>query len=66
MGILKCAYILVVLSVSPFLSAQGQDSVIIKNLYDEALSSKIAYENLRYLSEQIGPRLSGSPQVPVL
>jgi len=57
-----CARIFLALSVCSVLYVQGQDSVIIKNLYDEALSSNIAYENLRYLSERIGPRLSGSPQ----
>jgi len=44
------------------LSAQEQDSGIIKNLYEEALSSDTAYANLRHLTEKIGPRLSGSPQ----
>jgi carboxypeptidase Q len=59
---LKWTYIFLVLSVFSSLFAQDQDSVIIKNLFDEALSSNTAYENLRHLSEQIGPRLSGSPQ----
>ncbi len=40
--------------------AQNQDSVYIKRIYDEALSSGQAYENLRFLCKKIGPRLSGS------
>ena len=39
-----------------------QDSIVIKNLFEEALSSDIAYQNLQYLCEHIGPRLCGSAQ----
>lgn len=38
------------------------DSVIIRKLYSEALTSTESYEHLRYLTKQIGARLSGSPQ----
>ncbi|GAA4443877.1 M28 family peptidase [Pontibacter saemangeumensis] len=38
------------------------DSVTIRKIYDEALTSTESYENLRYLTKQIGARLSGSPQ----
>ncbi len=38
------------------------DSVVIKKLYNEALTSTESYENLRYLTKRIGARLSGSPQ----
>lgn len=38
------------------------DSVTIRKIYNEALTSTESYENLRYLSKQIGARLSGSPQ----
>ncbi|GHA72972.1 M20/M25/M40 family metallo-hydrolase [Pontibacter akesuensis] len=41
---------------------QQQDSVIIDKIYDNALTSYESYENLRYLTKQIGARLSGSPQ----
>ncbi len=34
----------------------------IKSIFDEVLSNGEAYENLRYLCKEIGPRLSGSPQ----
>jgi carboxypeptidase Q len=40
----------------------AQDSLMLRKIYDEALSTHHAYENLRYLCKQIGPRLSGSPQ----
>lgn len=42
--------------------AQEKAEAFIKNIYDEALVNKVAYENLRYLCKQIGPRLSGSRQ----
>nr|WP_036774966.1 M20/M25/M40 family metallo-hydrolase [Pontibacter actiniarum] len=40
----------------------AQDSATIKKIYDNALTSFESYENLRYLTKQIGARLSGSPQ----
>ncbi|NML64196.1 M20/M25/M40 family metallo-hydrolase [Hymenobacter sp. RP-2-7] len=36
------------------------DSLAIRKIYDEALLRGQSYENLRYLCEQIGPRLAGS------
>lgn len=38
------------------------DSVNIRRIYNEALTQGQSYENLRYLTGQIGARLSGSPQ----
>ncbi|WP_080058900.1 M28 family peptidase [Spirosoma aerolatum] len=40
--------------------AQTADSVAIRKIYDEALTHGKSYEWLRYLTKQIGPRLSGS------
>lgn len=40
--------------------AQNTDSVTIRKIYNEALSNGKSYEWLRYLTKQIGPRLSGS------
>ncbi len=40
--------------------AKAQDSLMIRKIYDEALVNGQAYDNLRYLCKQIGPRLSGS------
>ena len=39
---------------------QDSDSISIKKIADEILVKGKAYENLRYLCKQIGPRLSGS------
>ncbi|GAA4334226.1 M28 family peptidase [Mucilaginibacter gynuensis] len=41
-------------------SAQAQDSLTIRKIYDEALVNGQGYEKLRYLCKKIGPRLSGS------
>ncbi|PSR57151.1 peptidase M28 family protein [Adhaeribacter arboris] len=38
------------------------DSVFIRKIYDEALTSGQSYKNLDYLSNKIGGRLSGSPE----
>ncbi|AHJ97581.1 M28 family peptidase [Hymenobacter swuensis] len=55
----------VLLTTAP-LAATAQttttDSVAIRKIYDEALAHGQSYENLRYLTGQIGGRLSGSPQ----
>ncbi|MFM7645254.1 MAG: M20/M25/M40 family metallo-hydrolase [Sphingomonadales bacterium] len=42
------------------LAAQPSDSVFIRKLADEILLRSTAYENLRVLTKQIGPRLAGS------
>lgn len=44
------------------LFGQIEDSVFIRTIFDEALSKGQAYENLRSLCKDIGPRLSGSSQ----
>lgn len=41
--------------------AQKEDSLFIKKISDEILVNGKAYENLRYLTKQIGGRLAGSP-----
>ncbi len=43
--------------------AQKEDSIMIKKIADEILSHGKAYENLRYLTKQIGGRLAGSAQM---
>ncbi|RED92794.1 M28 family peptidase [Marinoscillum furvescens] len=44
------------------LTLTAQHEATIKQIYDYQLTQSEAYENLRYLCKQIGPRLSGSPQ----
>lgn len=39
---------------------QNEDSIQIKKISDEILTNGKAYENLRHLTKQIGPRLAGS------
>lgn len=43
-------------------AAQNTDSVRVKRIVDEVMANSKAYDNLRYLCKQVGPRLSGSPQ----
>ncbi|RAK02996.1 peptidase M28-like protein [Larkinella arboricola] len=40
--------------------AQSPDSVTIRKIYNEVLTNSPSYEWLRHLTQQIGPRLSGS------
>ena len=48
-----------VVSMTPAI-AQTNDSVFLRRLADEILLRSSAYENLRVLTKQIGPRLAGS------
>jgi len=40
--------------------AQHEDSLMIRRIADEILMNSKAYDNLHYLTKQIGPRLAGS------
>lgn len=42
------------------LNAQNRDSIMIRKISDEILRNSEAYENLRVLTKEIGPRLAGS------
>ena len=42
-------------------SAQKEDSLMIRRIADEILLNGKAYNNLHYLTKQIGARLAGSP-----
>jgi len=53
-------YALITLITGASVTAQNSDSVTIKKISDEIMTNGGAYENLRYLCKQIGPRLSGS------
>lgn len=44
-------------------AATDKDSVVIRRIYSEALTSRIAYNNLLLLCRQAPGRLSGSPQL---
>jgi carboxypeptidase Q len=46
--------------ISLSLFAQNNDSVMVKKIVDETMTNGTAYENLRKLCKQVGPRLSGS------
>lgn len=44
------------------LSAQNQDSLMLRKIYDYSLTEGDCYENLRSLCKDVGSRFSGSPQ----
>ncbi len=52
--------LLLLVFVSQYAWSQSTDSLFIKNLADEILRHSKAYEQLAYLTKQIGPRLAGS------
>ncbi len=55
-------YILILgIFYSQFVFSQNADSVVIKKIVDETMTHSTAFENLRKLCKQAGPRLSGSP-----
>jgi len=51
---------LIALFFLPLNTYSQDDKEIIKSFYDEALTNSPIYENLRFLSKEIGHRLSGS------
>lgn len=58
----KNRLVIIFLFFSASLNAQNQDSILIRRIFDEALTSRIAYENLRYLCKNTKGRISGTPQ----
>lgn len=44
--------------------AQNEDSIFIRRIADEILMNGKAYDDLHFLTKQIGGRLAGSPQMP--
>src|SRR5688572_19233494 len=54
-------FTLLALGLANNIKAQQTDSLIIRKIFTEALSNRTSYEQLRYLSNEIGGRLSGSP-----
>ena len=50
------------LGLSLNLMAQSQDELMIRRIFDEALEKGDSYEMLRFLTKNIGGRLSGSPE----
>lgn len=56
----KVLFFTAVFLAGSFAEAQTGDAATIKKIADEVLSNSAAYNNLRYLTKNIGPRLSGS------
>lgn len=56
----KLTILLLAAASSITVFSQNEDSILIKRISDEILSNGKAYENLRYLTKKIGPRLAGS------
>ena len=42
------------------LSQTNEDKIVFKKIFDTAMTNSSSYEMLDYLSNEIGPRLSGS------
>lgn len=57
----KLALVTATMALSFTLSAQKEDSLMIRKIADEVLTNGKAYDNLHYLTKQIGGRLAGSP-----
>ena len=43
-------------------SGQGKDSLVVSSIFKEALTSREAYENLRYLCKECKGRIAGTPE----
>jgi len=58
----KSGFVLSLLFLFVYLDAQDQDSILIRRIFDEALTCRVAYENLRNLCKNTKGRISGTPQ----
>lgn len=58
----KTAILSLLFLISISLFSQEKDAAYIRKIYDEALERGESYEMLRYLTKNIGGRLSGSPK----
>lgn len=56
------SFFILLLCAMDTLSQTSKDSVVFKRMADIVMSKGKAYDNLRFLCKQVGPRLSGSPQ----
>ncbi len=59
---MRKSVVILLLLIPVILFAQNQDSILIRKIFDEALSSRVAYENLRYLCKNTKGRISGTHQ----
>lgn len=56
----RISFLLICSGISIITFSQNQDSVFIKRISDYILTQGKSYEDLRQLTKQVGPRLSGS------
>lgn len=60
---IKSFYTLLIMASASFTTvAQSNDSLMLRKIFNEAMSNGKSYSNLEYLCTKIGHRLSGSPQ----
>ncbi len=50
------------LIIPVLINAQDQDSILIRKIFDDALTSRVAYENLRWLCKNTKGRIAGTPE----
>jgi carboxypeptidase Q len=61
-GIVKrLLFLFLLLPSVSIVSAQGNEALIVKEIYDKALTEGECYDWLHHLCKDIGPRLAGSP-----
>lgn len=58
----RTSLFLVFIFIVNLIFSQDQDSILINRIFGEALSSRIAYENLRYLCKNTKGRICGTPE----
>lgn len=62
MNMKKTLALILAITTAHVVAQPASDSAMIRSIYDHALTRSKCYENLEYLSNTIGPRLSGSAQ----
>ena len=59
---MKTFFFIILITSGISVPAQDADSLLIRKIFDEALTSREAYENLRYLCKQCSGRIAGTPE----
>ncbi len=59
---IKTSMLIILLSAFLLTNATEKDSIMVDKIFHEALSDYEAYNNLRYLCQNIGGRIGCSPQ----
>jgi hypothetical protein len=60
---MKSLFVIILVVINTYNALSQSDEKILANIYQMTLTNSPIYENLRYLTKEIGNRINGSPQL---